>query len=341
MSQISASAGLLVRTQGKNSSLKSSLRGCSAANVIVDTVMALVPCSGCILGVAEMYDPAVSRTIWLDSFDKRLTDKPLATSSNLSPSFEKGETQNALQAIILRHDHCVWALTLLHRAEHARFGSNDVEVIAKLCNSFATLLQQETSTGSDIPKLGWAVLNRFSSGVILFDSMTKVVAVNEAGNRLLGLDYGVHLSGSQLRFEDGAGRVRFHEALAATMSPQGPDMRAVKIHSASGKTLQFQLTKLVADTAGNDNSAMGAIFVDPQQNALSNAHILQELYGLTRIESEVVSALSDGMSTCEAAQQLKISIHTARGYLKAIFRKTGAHRQSDIVRLAVSASNLI
>ena len=39
-----------------------------------------------------------------------------------------------------------------------------------------------------------------------------------------------------------------------------------------------------------------------------------------------------GYNLSEAATHLKVSVHTARSQLKSVFRKTGLHSQSDLVR---------
>jgi DNA-binding CsgD family transcriptional regulator len=47
-----------------------------------------------------------------------------------------------------------------------------------------------------------------------------------------------------------------------------------------------------------------------------------------------VALLADGADLRRAAGQMGISVGTARWYLKQALGKTGARRQSDLVRLA-------
>jgi DNA-binding CsgD family transcriptional regulator len=62
-------------------------------------------------------------------------------------------------------------------------------------------------------------------------------------------------------------------------------------------------------------------------------HRLRELFGLTPAEARVTVALFEGQTAQEAAESLGISFHTVRVHLGRIFEKTGAHRQTDLVRL--------
>jgi DNA-binding CsgD family transcriptional regulator len=61
--------------------------------------------------------------------------------------------------------------------------------------------------------------------------------------------------------------------------------------------------------------------------------VLRQLFGLTRMESRVASIISTGASPEEAAENMGISFETARNHLKAVFAKTGTHRQGELVAL--------
>jgi DNA-binding CsgD family transcriptional regulator len=58
---------------------------------------------------------------------------------------------------------------------------------------------------------------------------------------------------------------------------------------------------------------------------------LIRLYGLTRGEASFAARLVRGKSIEEAANELFISIHTARTHVKRIFMKTDTHRQSELL----------
>ncbi|WKZ11576.1 MAG: hypothetical protein QY320_10840 [Gammaproteobacteria bacterium] len=64
--------------------------------------------------------------------------------------------------------------------------------------------------------------------------------------------------------------------------------------------------------------------------------LLQERYGLTAGEARLATALAAGQSLKSASRTLGMSLNTARTHLKVIFKKTGTHRQADLVRELVS-----
>ena len=58
-----------------------------------------------------------------------------------------------------------------------------------------------------------------------------------------------------------------------------------------------------------------------------------QAFDLTPAESRLAALLATGTSIASAAERLRISRETARNHLKAIFSKTGVHRQSELVTL--------
>lgn len=65
--------------------------------------------------------------------------------------------------------------------------------------------------------------------------------------------------------------------------------------------------------------------------------VLRALFGLTSAEARLAAKLAQGPSLDEIATEFGIHIETARNQLKSIFLKTDIHRQSELVRLVLSA----
>lgn len=62
--------------------------------------------------------------------------------------------------------------------------------------------------------------------------------------------------------------------------------------------------------------------------------------GLTARERQVLDLLGEGLDAGAIAQRLVVSNHTARGHVKSILRKLGAHSQLEAVVLATRAGLL-
>lgn len=60
---------------------------------------------------------------------------------------------------------------------------------------------------------------------------------------------------------------------------------------------------------------------------------LERLFNLTRTEAEVTVQLAQGESPEAIASARGVSVETVRGQLRSVFRKTGTHRQGELVGL--------
>jgi DNA-binding CsgD family transcriptional regulator len=84
---------------------------------------------------------------------------------------------------------------------------------------------------------------------------------------------------------------------------------------------------------GEGQPALALFIGDPDQKPRASPEALRDLFQLTRTEAALAAALAGGVSLIEAANQLGVTHNTARSHLRAVFSKTGAHRQSQLVRL--------
>ena len=75
------------------------------------------------------------------------------------------------------------------------------------------------------------------------------------------------------------------------------------------------------------------VLIDPKATASPMATLLGDLLGLTPTEARLALALATGKSIHDFAAAEFCSWHTARTHQKNLLRKTGCHRQLDLVRL--------
>jgi DNA-binding CsgD family transcriptional regulator/PAS domain-containing protein len=88
-------------------------------------------------------------------------------------------------------------------------------------------------------------------------------------------------------------------------------------------------------TPGPPQPAALLLIHDPDRAVAMPAERLARVYGLTPAEAKLAAALAGGSSLGAYADNARITIGTARWYLKQVLAKTGAHRQSELVRQVV------
>jgi DNA-binding CsgD family transcriptional regulator len=88
-----------------------------------------------------------------------------------------------------------------------------------------------------------------------------------------------------------------------------------------------------------DRPAAIVFVADPDSAPRTAQDQLRNLYRLTRAEAAVAMAIARGEGLQAAADELTISLTTARTHLQHVFEKTDTRRQAELVRL-IAASGL-
>lgn len=84
--------------------------------------------------------------------------------------------------------------------------------------------------------------------------------------------------------------------------------------------------------------AMAFRSVPPSEpSAASRQDTLERNFGLSPAQARLTMLLMTGQSVKDIAATLGIADDSARQYLKRIYRKTGTHRQTDLIRIASHA----
>lgn len=86
---------------------------------------------------------------------------------------------------------------------------------------------------------------------------------------------------------------------------------------------------------GDRHPVATMVVVDPDRGYEVDEDRVGRFYGLTAAEARLTTFLARGRRLDEAAEDLGITYETARTHLKRIFNKTGAERQTELVRLVL------
>src|SRR5262249_56151533 len=90
---------------------------------------------------------------------------------------------------------------------------------------------------------------------------------------------------------------------------------------------------------GGGGGAMAVMLgEDPSGMRTWRGEAFAELYGLTRSELRVLLAMAPGLCVKEAAEVLGIGENTAKTHLQHIHSKTGTSKQTELIRLFMSAT---
>ena len=171
-------------------------------------------------------------------------------------------------------------------------------------------------------------LARGGTGWIAFDSEARVIDCDAVAARAVA-----PVPGQRLRIGD-AEIERTLATLAAT--PDAP-ARAIVL-SASPRLEALLIAPPAAPPSGATQvPAMIALLRTPP-TAGGAARVAAVA---AHSEARLAIALCDGTSIAEAAEEIGLTIETARNYSKRLYAKTGARGQADLVRLLLSGGSAL
>lgn len=187
-------------------------------------------------------------------------------------------------------------------------------------------------------------LDQISVGVIVAREDGTVVCTNRAAEDLLRTGTSLTLHDGKLHAKTQPDSKRIHDALSlATIPARAETSHPLRISgSGSSDPLHLVAAKLPGkhqprSLALPQNDLVAFIFEADTQPHLRRWEHLQHVFGLLASEAKLAELLANGSSLAEAAEQLNLSVGSARQYLKRAFRKTGVHRQSDLVRKVLTS----
>jgi len=188
------------------------------------------------------------------------------------------------------------------------------------------------------------VVDRLPTGVVLLDASGRVVGWNRSAERFVALEDGIALEPdgprAALRHENEALCALCRRAAAAAARGRLSESGAMAISRPSGRRSfsAVVIPLLGPPTGGTRDVPVAVLFLtDPEAGQPSQGDVLRTLYSLTPAEAELARLLASDHTLSEVAAIRGVKLNTARTQLKQVFAKTGARRQSELVRLVLSS----
>ncbi|MET8423685.1 helix-turn-helix transcriptional regulator [Nocardia sp. NPDC004860] len=184
--------------------------------------------------------------------------------------------------------------------------------------------------------LALSVLDRHRHGLALVSGCGRVDYANPAALAILRAGDGLRL-GAPARLESNdpavSSRLRRLLAAAAQTGPSNAAARLLIPRDGGRLPLTVSILPLCPGSQESPRRAALMVIVDPEREEPGGRETLRELYGLTRAESQVAFEVLRGSGLASVAEELYISVNTARTHLRQVFAKTGTCRQAELVRL--------
>ncbi|MBS0474222.1 MAG: helix-turn-helix transcriptional regulator [Proteobacteria bacterium] len=170
--------------------------------------------------------------------------------------------------------------------------------------------------------------------LIVLDRNRRIVSSNALADRILAEDEGLRRRSEELVASDQT-QQRLIGDLLAGRAPPTPLPR-FRIDRPQHGDLVVTARALDLSAIHSGAGALALFIARPGPEASADPQALRDLLGLTAAEARLAAMLAHGHTLVEAARRLGIAHNTAKVQLRAVFAKTGVHRQSQLVALLAS-----
>ncbi len=196
--------------------------------------------------------------------------------------------------------------------------------------------------------VGQHLMQSSSRPMILLARDHTVLAANDAATSLLQSTDACFVREGQFHCSANDSAAQLREVIAAFSSPASSDAhqsrrdrKAFRIHGFDGSPVLCSAWDMRPDMVMGLFGPAAAVLLTltPQQfSQPADPLWLGSMFDLTPAEARVASALMTGADLASIAAQHGVSLGTVRAQLRAIYAKTGTHRQAQLVALLLSVS---
>jgi len=238
--------------------------------------------------------------------------------------------------------------TLMFAAQRGKlggaFGEKESQLMGILAPHVARAVQVHRKLSSFAVEKEWALgaLDHLRMGVILTNGLGVPLFVNRAAEQLMAQVKAISIfqGGLALSSPDETALLQKLIARAAQGAATGGDMRIAL--PGRFEFLHCLVTPVSPELAARLDSSIGsgcvALYFSKPGNLTLPPNRLAVLYGLSPAESKLTAKLAEFNTLEQSANGLGISLGTARTQLAAVFAKTGAKTQAELLMLLATGT---
>lgn len=182
-------------------------------------------------------------------------------------------------------------------------------------------------------------------GLFVLDRDGVVRHLNPAAGGMVGQGKSLRIVGGRLVAAEPNAARKLHALIGRAASREGQVRTggSMPLDTAGrAQPLSVMVAPLPASTVAllGDGPSVIVCVTDTDAEVRLPAQRLRDLFGLTLAEARTALAIFEGQTLKEAAETLGLSRFTVQNHLARVFEKTGANRQSALVRLMMRVVGL-
>jgi len=186
-------------------------------------------------------------------------------------------------------------------------------------------LQRQFAESDEHRRLLEAALDQLPLGIAVIGASGTIVSINSTLLAMLREHGCLAISAGRLVSRP---QKALADALRQVVTEPGGEV-PLRLDDANGG-LCIWVSRLMRDAQTAEEARLAVWVASSNARSLAESG-LRKLFGTTPAETRLIQQLITGRALDEAAQNLSISINTAKTQLKSVFEKVGVKRQSELV----------
>jgi DNA-binding CsgD family transcriptional regulator len=229
----------------------------------------------------------------------------------------------------------LWVLTLQRSPKDGPFDFADKEVLSRLSRQLTDVATLAKTVGYSVVAGMTSALELVEYPALVLDRLGFVLDVNAAAAALF--DDEIRVRQRRLIIKDPNANAELEELirslrLQVSAAARQPLKTIIVRRKGSPMVIQALSVPAAARTPFLGATAL-LVFSDLGREKRPQIEVLKKAFNLSFAEAKLASLVAAGLSPQNAAEELGIARETARNHLKAVFAKTGTHRQGELVAL--------
>ncbi len=214
------------------------------------------------------------------------------------------------------------------------------------CETASALMSELESRNARALAASFGALSFLHIGLVLCAADGRVLGTNDIAEKILAGRDGLELTRDGM-LRTTLERERSLEKLVQRAGKRsrsgqfGSDVLAVPRGARKRPLTLFIRTSVMAGAACQRGGTVLIMIMDPALPVRGIEAELRQLYGFSSMEARLANLLIQGHSLEECCQQLEFRRSTGCTHLKRLFKKTGVHRQCELVTLLLKSIGLM
>lgn len=230
--------------------------------------------------------------------------------------------------------HDVWCLSIQRTATSEPFSAEQKRDLARLSSRLSSSVALARALGHGRAAGALDAFEMCGTAVVLLSSYGEVFRANQSAERLFSDE--IKIVEKRLVSKSAAATAALNRALYDLVWNRESSALAAPVLLPREQyrpllACPVKLSGLTSNFLADCHVAV--VLIDPEPRSRPVEAQLQAFFRLTSAEARLAARLADGAALGTAASELGIAKETGRSQLKSVFRKTGTHRQAELVAL--------